>query len=505
MILRWLTLLLALLSTACTSIPFLSDWDSTKPIADSGPEQVLPDAGLPWWQSFNDDVLNQIVDAVLQSNLTLDGAIARVEQARANEKIAKSSRGPSIRAIASVSEVDSPTNAGIGAQLEELGLGNGALNQFGVAIPDRLSLTTFVVGVEFNYEVDFWKRNRNRFRAVEAERLAVEQDFRTAQMQVLVQTIATYFEIIDLTQQRDLTAQLATTLQQWRQVTKERYQQGLTDARAVYAVQQGQREAEAELANIDYLLSDGKNRLWVLMGGHDEAIETQLPHQLDVAHTLESIPETVPVRLIAQREDVLAAEQRASAARFAVDAQRASFLPSLSIAGPIGLQSSQNTNLFDTDQWIRNISANLLAPIFDSGRLRGNLALAEAQLREAISHLGLTVLTATSEVSNALMGVKQMRLRADALVNGEQQIQRFVSLQEERYISGLETYPEVLAATELLIRARSARSAAQRDFAIAVLRLHRALGGAWSEDQTELAGHNRQHIGEHCSSSSISG
>ena len=88
-----------------------------------------------------------------------------------------------------------------------------------------------------------------------------------------------------------------------------------------------------------------------------------------------------------QRPDVLAAMQRVEAARFSVGARRADLLPRLSLQGAIGLQSTDSSEWFDPDQWFRNLTANLLGPVFQGSRLRKNIALAEARLNEAAARL----------------------------------------------------------------------------------------------------------------------
>ena len=137
---------------------------------------------LEWWKSFADPVLDQLIEAMLASNFDLAGAVARVDQARARERIAKSSAFPLLQPSVGVNDFDAPTNAGIGAQLEEVGLDSDALSTSGITIPDRLGLTTYTLGAEFAYELDFWGRNRNDARAAGAERLASEADYLTARM-----------------------------------------------------------------------------------------------------------------------------------------------------------------------------------------------------------------------------------------------------------------------------------------------------------------------------------
>ena len=177
------------LVSACTLAP-----RSTPPVSEPVAQLTDGSAGgevagsierREWWKTFADPALNRIIENVLESNFDLAAAVARVDQARARARIARAPLFPSIQPTAGVNEFDAPTNAGIGAQLDELGVGSGGGGVPRIVLPDRLGLTTYTVGAEFAYELDFWGRNRNDGLAAGAERLASESDYLTARMGVL--------------------------------------------------------------------------------------------------------------------------------------------------------------------------------------------------------------------------------------------------------------------------------------------------------------------------------
>ena len=132
---------------------------------------------------------------------------------------------------------------------------------------------------------------------------------------------------------------------------------------------------------------------------------------------------------------------------------------------------------FDPDQWFRNLSSNLLAPVFQGGRLRGDVALAEAVLDEATATYGLAVARAAAEVEAALAGLASNRHRVALVTSFAEEARAEASLQEQRYASGIGDYMTYLAASQLYVGAKAARAAAERDLAYARLALHRALCG----------------------------
>ena len=440
---------------------------------------------LEWWKAFDDPVLNQVIAAVLASNFDLAEVVARIDQARAREGLAKSPAFPLLQPAVGVTDFDMPTNAGIGAQLDELGLGSGEDGPIGIVLPDRLGLTTFDIGLEFAYELDFWGRNRNDALAAGAELMASESDYLSARMGVLAETVRTYLEIVNLRRQQKLSGEIVEILQQRETLAESRYEGGLTDLGDVHTARRSLREAQAELPQIEALLADAEGRLWILAGGYRGELADMLSQPLLPTTILKPVPAGIPADLMVQRPDVLAAMQRMEAARYSVGARRADLWPRLSLQGSIGLQSTDSGQWFDSDQWFRNLSVNLLGPLFQGPRLRDNIALAEARLEEATMAFGRSVVTAVNEVEAALAGLEANRRRHSLLVSLTKEAEADTELQEQRYTSGVADYEGFLTAAQIRMGTESALAAAERDLGFARLALHRALGGSWTSNDRE--------------------
>ncbi len=475
-----LALSLAALPAACSLAPTAPVPEQVAEFEDAAASARQPASYQPvdWWKAFDDSALDQLVEAALGSNFDLEGAVARVDQARARARMARSARLPAMQAAVGPSETRMPTSAGLGAQLDQLGLGSDVFEAFGYALPDRLDLTTYSVGAEFAYEADFWLRDRNAARSARAESLAAESDWHAARIGVLADTVGTYFEVVDLRHQRRLAVEIIQLLKEWEWLMETRYDSGLVEAQDVYAARRQLGDAEAELPQLDALLANAEARLWILVGGYREELEQVLPDELANAASLASGSAQVPADLLNQRPDVRAARQRVEAARYHLGARRAELLPSLSLSGSIGLQSSESADWFDPDQWFRNLSANLLAPVLQRGRLRGNVEVAEATLDEAVARLGRSVLTAVHEVESAIAGLAASRRRVEILASLEEAARAEANLRHDRYVSGLDDYAVYLAASQMMLGAKSARAAGERELGYARLALHRAVGGA---------------------------
>lgn len=468
--------------TACSLAPPASEPNQVADLPGefADVQQAGDHQPFEWWRGFQDPVLDQFVDATLESNLDLAQAVARVEQARAKAKIAAASQLPMAQATLGANTFDAPTNAGIGAQLDELGLSMELYDSFGVRLPDRIGPSTYGLGANFAYEVDFWGRDRNAALSAGAERLASEADYRAARIGVISETVATYLEIVDLRSQEMFARRIAEVLAERTATTRERYDAGLADIRELYAAGRAAVDAQANLPRIDAWRADAEARLWVLLGGYSADLDDMLPASLAPVTPRDDIPSGIPADLLVQRPDVDAARQRLEAARYALGARRASLLPSVSLSGSIGLESSDSGDWFDPDQWYRNLGANLLAPVFQGGRLRSNVALAEAQLDEAVAAFGRSVVTAVNEVDAALTALRANRLRVSLLMGFVDEADAEAALQEERYRSGVGDYGTFLAASHHRLSAQATLAGSQRDLGHARLALHRALGGGWT-------------------------
>ncbi|MCY3803895.1 MAG: efflux transporter outer membrane subunit [Gammaproteobacteria bacterium] len=444
-------------------------------------------APLQWWKTFNDPGLDRVVEAVLTSNLDLAEAVARVEQARARAGIANAARYPALQPSASGEDTDTPTNAGVGEQIEEIGLSPELKQEFGISVPDRLAVTTYSLNANFSYEADFWGRNRNDARAARAQHLASEWDYRAARIGVVAETVRTYIEIAWLRRQLKLSDEIVGILQEREKLTTARYQRGLNTARELYTARLQLWNSQAELPAVRGRLADAEGRLWTLLGGYRADLAGMLPDALSPSATFDRIPVGIPADLLTQRPDVGAAQQRMQAARYAVGARRAELLPSLSLSGTIGLQGSDTREWLDAAQWFKNLSLNLVGPVFQGKRLRHNVTLAETRLKEAVFAYRHSVVTAVNEVEAVLTRLETSQQRHALLSSSVEEARAEAAFQERRYGSGVGDYDAFLAASETLTSMKSSLAAAERDLGYMRLALHRALGGVWTAADPEAA------------------
>lgn len=443
---------------------------------------------LEWWRAFNDPVLDEVVGSVLESNFDMAASVARVRQARVRARLAEAPLLPVVRAGAGADSFDVPIDAGIGAQLGELGLDEafgGA--DGGFTLPDRIGLTTYSLYADFAYELDFRGRVRHESLAAGADLGASESDAHAARIGVLTETITAYFDIVDSRRQIAIAAEMVSTLEEREYLTETRYDRGLTDSLDLYRVRQDLRDTQARLPQLDAGLAAAEARLAVLLGGYREDVAELLPDSLSPEQIADPVPAGVPADLLVQRPDVRAAGLRLEAAAHDIEARRAALMPSLSLSGSVGLQTTDIGGLFNVQQWFGNLVSNLLAPVFDGDRLADNVALAHARFNELAAAYGRTVVTAVNEVESALAGLRSEDRRHALLSARREEARESLALRSQRYQSGVGGYADFLDALRTLLTVESALSDSARSLALARLAVHRALGGAWTRPQTAPA------------------
>ena len=265
-----------------------------------------------------------------------------------------------------------------------------------------------------------------------------------------------------------------------------RYERGLVTSLALYQVRQELLNAQAALPQLESQLVNAEGRLAVLMGGYRDKLDGVLPESLAPVPSADPVAAGVPADLLVQRPDVRSAALRLEAARHSIGARRAELLPSLSLSGTIGLQAAEADGLFNVDQWFRNLIGGITAPIFQGGRLRNNVALAEARFDQAAAAYGRTVVTAVHEVEAALATLHNEGRRHEFLTAQLAEADASVALQLDRYSSGVAGYTDYLDALRARLNVESVLAGSRRDLALARLSLHRALGGDWTAPPEEL-------------------
>lgn len=438
---------------------------------EAGGEPYRPAA---WWRDFQDPVLDGLVDRALERNLDIVQAAARAEQANAQARISRSALLPSLDATAGSSYSENP-------------LSGSAFGNFPGG-PSRLKSETYSLGLSAAYEIDLFGRANDDLRAARSDAAAARQDYRAARLATAAETISAYFEIVDARHQIEMTVLSADVLADRVARTEERYQRGLAESFELYQVRQELRSAEAGLPVREAALQAAQGRLALLLAEYPEAVDRLLARPLHPRLVAQPVPAGLPADILAQRPDVAAAWDRLEAARLRIGARRAERFPSIRISASSGAQGASPGDAFNfSENWLVSLTSNIVAPIFDGGRIGANIKAARASYDQLAAAYGASVLGAYREVVVAVGTYEEQRQRYELILSQLAEAQASLDLQAERYEAGVGDYVGYLDALRSFYQVESSLSAAGRDVALARLGVHRALGGDWerSENTTE--------------------
>lgn len=466
-----LPFVLALLVGGCSFVPALEQPSADVTLPEAF-DVARPDTLRPmpqWWNVYNDPVLEQLVDTALVRNLDLSVAAARVVEVQNQYRIARAAQYPSLGIGGEVGRSDTPANVGFTSDLPAQ------------TLPERFDNNTYTVSGTLAFERDLWGRVRSQKAAALSEFRATQEDYRTVQIGVVSEVIATYFELLDLEAQLRLTQAQLQLLTERAELTEERYTQGLVASFELYAVRQEFENTRTNVPLLEASISDARGRLAIVLGLYPAEAAALLASDRTPDLVLSPVPAGLPSDLLKERPDVAASMQRLEATRQNVGVARANLFPSVTMTVSGGLQSGELSALVNTGQYFTNLVTSLSAPLFQGGKLRANVRVSEAQYQQAIASYEKTLRTAFKEVEVTLTSLEKQRERYDVLLSERAYATASLDAQEARYREGIGDYVAYLDARRNLIRVETSLASAERALADARLAVHRALGGAWIE------------------------
>ncbi len=411
-------------------------------------------ADLPWWQVFQDPRLQELIRTALKQNYDLQLATERINAARAQLAITRSSLFPQAGGNANFS--------------------GGKEN----AEQSRYNFLTLTADAAF--QLDFFGKLRRANEAARAQLLATE-DARQVVVLTLVSDVATdYFTLLQLDLQLAITRETIQTQTDSVKLTQLRLDHGVATKLDVLQAQQVLDTANSQIPDLERQIGLEEDALSILLGNYPQDIARGIP--LVDQKLPPEVPPGVPSSILERRPDIREAEQILIAANADIGVAKAQFFPQISLTGSGGgsfgrdsLFSSHNT----TQLGIYSYGAQVSQPIFTGGALKGNLHLAESQHEQALIAYREAIQHAFGDVSDALIGydkLHQVRARQQDTVADLQETVRISTL---RYKGGTTTYLEVLDGQRSLFGAELTLAAARGDEYRSLVQLYKALGGGW--------------------------
>lgn len=458
-----LILAVAFAMSGCSLVP--EYFRPTAPVPETYPGQPATDTvtnlsvteapPLSWQTYFADADLQRLIQIGLDHNRDLKTAVLRMDEAQATYGVQKADRLPTVQGNLNY---DRSRTVFSSSQAFE-----AKLFRIGVGISE--------------YELDVFGRVKSLSQAALEQYLAVTENRQAVQTTLITEIATQYVNFLAINDQLKLAQQTLDDRKQTLHRTQRRFEAGLDQVLDVKAAQIQVEQVQAQRAQWQRQLATTQNALYLLLG--ESSHRTPLPVKPLAALKLADVTPGMPSSLLTRRADIRAAEHQLKSANANIGAARAAFYPRLQLTTNVGLVNSNFSKLFsDTGSNYWAFSPQLLVPIFNYGRNKANLSLAEARQHIEVVNYEKTIQTAFKEVMDvlstrtAIAEESAARDRLQALESSRLQ------LVKRKLDQGLVTYLELLDAQRSVLDAKSQAVQIQQQALQNQVGLYKALGGS---------------------------
>ena len=441
-------------------IPPPTQWHETAGDANRAKSSVWPDA--EWWHGFGSTRLDELIADAMRNNDDLAGAIARVQEADQQARIAGAALLPSI-------------DAGFNA-LREREFVTGAANSSGSG--NRL-FNAFNPELTASYELDFWGKNRATRDAARAAAAASRYDRQTVALTVIGGVATTYFQALELRDRLEVAQQ---NLDNGEAILRGfRLEQTAGTATGLDVAQQETAVAllNAAVPPLRQQFRQTVHALAVLIGKTPESVDVETGTLTQLSSP--AVVEGLPSQLLSRRPDVAEAEQNLIAANADITVARAALFPDIQLTAVGGYESEALAGLVSPANRIYSIAAGLTQPIFRGGALHAQVAFSKARYTELLTTYHKTVLTAFSNVEDALVATRQtaelQKRQQEAVMTAKRAFEfaeRQMSAGTVNILTVLNTENALFGAQDQLVQDNFLRLQA-------MVNLFAALGGGWHQ------------------------
>lgn len=419
-------------------------------------------ATVPVEQLFADTVLQGLIKEGIQNNLDLKTAMQRINEAYATVQQTKAAFFPSLSGNATITR-NKQSLAGLNFPPE-------FANSF------ILTTTTHQLGLSTSWEADIWGKLSSSKRSALANFFASDAGKRAVQTQLVANIANNYYSLLALDKQLAITEQTLKNRITDVETMKALKESAIVTGAAVVQSEANRYAAEVTIPDLKRSIRETENALSILLARAPGAIKRT---SLDEQKPYTDMQVGIPSQLLKNRPDVQQAEFAFRSAFENTNVARTYFYPALTITAQGGVSSLKIKNLFDNSIFY-SIVGGLTQPIFSKGENRARLRTAKAQQEQAYYAFQQSVLTAGSEVSNALYAYQTAVEKQTSRAKQLEALQKSVDFTKEllRYSSAT-NYTDVLTSEQSLLAAQLNSVGDKLQQLQAIVNLYRSLGGGW--------------------------
>jgi NodT family efflux transporter outer membrane factor (OMF) lipoprotein len=410
-----------------------------------------------WWEMFHEPELNAFESQVSVSNQTVAVALANFLAARAVVKQSRSQYFPTVTASPSVTRSRQASSQ----------------NQSGSSAS---TFTEYALPFDASWEPDFWGRIRNTVKANSLEAQATLADLENVRLTMQAEVAVDYFQLRVLDAQKQLLDATVIAYQESLKLTQAQYGAGLASDQDVAQAETQLNTTLAQATDLGIQRAQLEHAIATLLGkpASSFSIATNSLTTKPVA-----IPFGVPSQLLERRPDIAAAERRVAEANAQIGVARAAYYPTITLSGAAGYQNTSVQNLFSGPGLVWSVGATLAQTLFDGGLRKAVTEQSRAIYQGTVANYRQTVLTAFQEVEDNLSTLRILSQELQQQNAAVTSSQRYLTLANVRYQSGIEIYLDVITAQTTLLNNQRTALNLQMEQLTASVQLIKALGGGW--------------------------
>lgn len=423
----------------------------------------------PWWQQFGDPTLVTLLEMARTANPSMQSAALRIAQAQAQLGITQTGMHPSVQLSTGASFTKPDTISQI------LGKTDGS--------------TAAQFALQSSWEPDFWGKVRRGVESDQASFMSSVAAYRAAQVSLEASVASTYFGWRTLGLRLDIAEGNLKQQADSLRIADARFRGGATSELDRHQAQTQYEQTQAQIPLLRASLQQAAHALSILLGQAPDYFDKAFSVRGDLSQPPTVLPGTLPLDLLQRRPDVVQAELAAIAQLARIGQAQAALYPSFSLSGSFGFQASDagNQRLSDIFSWnnqVRSISAGLLFPIFDRGRIKNQVKVQDALFEQALRSYETQVLKAQQEVEDALANIASGNAARLSLLRARDAVRRSADLSMQRYLAGASDYTTVTTSEQARLQVEDALQQTEGNLLQAWVAVFRALGGGWDGDLT---------------------
>lgn len=455
----FLLLTLMVFTSACMLGPKYKKPVYDLPENTSGDAEYFASFNPAWWEMFQDDTLNKIIDEALVYNTDLLAATARLDYARAGYISARGGRMPSVQANFNPSKAD--TN------------------------------TPYITGVsEGNltaaFEIDLFGKYRALSKSAYASWLSSKAACEQVRLSLIGQVARAYFDVLSLELQLEIAKHALASRQEDFKIYQVRLQNGYINKVDLKRVEAEMYSVSAQLETVKLKLLKAQTNLQVLLGkSPKEIVENsfQTKTTLGEIFVLPTVPENIPSSLLRRRPDIIKAEQDLISVNAQISAARAAYFPDISLTGIGGFASEPLHKLFEKDSSFWQVSGAGILNIFQGGKIIAQNKMASAKYREMLASYQNTVQLAFKDALDSLNANKQYRKMFEEIKQKTDALKETYQLTKMQQDAGLINTTDLLLVEQNLLSAEMNLVQTRQAELEAIVSLALAVGGGFEEDK----------------------